>query len=674
MVGIDEEKIFEFEEKDQFEEIINLLTPQYQQLRKANSESLVFLKTACYLGYALFFRGEYQKAEQYLRESVSVTLEKESPEYLRFLAMGHHYLGTLYTLRGKKQEALEHLLKAKRLREALSDRSLWATLNNLAILHETWMEFTKAILRYEDALNKVMETNNHENIVLVLANLARVVFLRGDDDTADAYLTQFQEVLAQHVESHKLRRPMQAWLYFIEGEINQHKGNISDAVVQYQQAIRIFEDCGYHYELYTALNRLSSCLLLRGQTHQAYMLVHRCVAGILDQKLFSILPMTLYMQGEILIEMQLFEEAVKTFDQLEKVSKEYGFQYYEAMSCLGKAKVSWSLENLEKTLACVERALELWRSYDYPVLDQAELFFYYSGILSSLGRHAEAVIALNSANNILLSCTYQPVVHRILSSYFTGYYFYKRQEWIKAIEHFEKSMHLSIRIDQHSMVVRLCFYLIESYLHHVGTTKSGKDRNKQLDKTLGLLTFLRRVLLSSEPSILTPHADIFDLKMKFFIYLMKGSHDLAMHALQKLQTHVQLHHLSQNELEIYNMRILVQNALLSNNNSPDNDMGLSVLTKILEALNGYKHEVNSVIRRRVGLLECNFCGNLINVPLEQLGQNIKQLQFIPSREVLRCPYCMAPGLEMKDLIVPQAIDVARLLDIKNEASHASDSC
>ncbi len=662
---VDEKIITELESKEQFDEIINYLTPLYEELKKSNPDSLEFMKAACYLGRAEWGRGEYEKAEELFAEAAAHGKSKAHPEYVRMTAMARHYLGTFLTIHGKKSEAMANLLEAKALREALSDRSLWSTLNNLAIVYETWMEFTQAILLYEEALNKAMETRNHTNIVLVLANLARVVFLRGDHETAETYLTQFQEVLAQHVEPEKLPRKMSGWILFVEGEFDQYKGNISDAVVKYQQALRIFEDSSSFHEVYITLNRLSYCLLLRGQTFQAYMLVHRCLAGIANQNIVSLLPTTLQLQGEILLEMQQFEAAIDTFSQLQKVAEKYGFQYYKAMSNLGKAKALWSLDENEKALECIEQALELWRAYDYPVLDQAELFFHYSGILSSLGRHDDSLIALNSAEDLLASCTYQPVIHRIMNAYFRGYYYYTKHSWEQAIRHFEESLHVSIRIDQFYMVVRLCFYLLHCYLSSLQELASSGEKNEAdgegvlLDKMLRLLEFLRRVLLSSDPIILTPQIDVFHLKMKFFVHLLQNSRENALQVLKELQTYLQVHHLPQDDLEIYNLRMLGQSVLIAGAEKRS-----LILLRSLKTLADYRNEVSMMIHQDMGLLECNFCGNLVQLPLKQLKQNETLRELLDAQDTLKCLYCMAPGLETKDLIIPQAIDVLSLWELR----------
>ncbi len=667
MTSFNEQEIIEYELKERFDEVINALLPFYSKLKEEKRHSLEFLKISGHLGRSLLFKGAYEQADECFRNVVEISGFSDDPETLRWIAMAYHYLGTIQAIKGNKQAGKQYLYQAKRIRESISDKLLWSTLNNLASIYGSWMEFTQAILTLEDALKSAMDARDYVGILLVLANLARIVFLRGDHETAETYLTQFQEILTQHVNYDELPKRIRAWLTFIDAEINQFKGNISDAMVKYQHALRGFEEVSTQVEAYQTLNRVSSCFLLRGQPYQAYMLVYRAIIGIVNQNVLVALPSALYMQGQILLEMQQYGEALKSFMELEKIARSREFQYHEAMACYGKARAYWSLENVDEALKTLEKALELWKSYDYPILDQAELFFYYAGILTSLGRYDEAVLALNSASNLLSRCTYQPIIHRVLNSYFKGYYFFKKGLWNKAIQNFEESLNLSIRIDQFNMVVKLCYYLIRSYLslvnEHVNRHENGGNKGcNHLDKALKLLDFLRRVLISSEPAIYSPEIDTYDLKTRFLIYVIKGDSQHAINILRTLQTHIQLYRLPHDVLEIYQMRTLVHKF-----GKTRDDMIQSVLYKAMATLSNYQKALSHAISKIVGLLECSFCGYIVILEQESWELNAQLKQITKNGEkMLKCPYCMASSLDVNSLIIPKAVDVSVLSTISEK--------
>jgi CHAT domain-containing protein len=191
------------------------------------------------LGLGHFYRGlgEQDKALDYYIQALALWegLDSES-RYLK--AVGHNYLGEVYSDRGERRKALEHLNRGLELVREVRDGGLLegGLLRNLGLAYERSGELQKALEQYSAALTKVRSVEQPSPTSEVLYRLGELHLLLGNLEKAEE---NFKGALSLRRQINE-RVGESATLSGL-ARVERQRGNFVEARAKVENALTIIE-------------------------------------------------------------------------------------------------------------------------------------------------------------------------------------------------------------------------------------------------------------------------------------------------------------------------------------------------------------------------------------------------------------------------------------------------
>ena len=116
-----------------------------------------------------------------------------------------HMLGLSYVSEGRQKEGLKNLNIALQAQEQqLLATNTAITLRDLGEAHMLYKKYFESYRLYNESLDIFLETNDHQEISLTRAKLARLYSLTGEESIAQAYLDQTEQGLESSFTDHHL--------------------------------------------------------------------------------------------------------------------------------------------------------------------------------------------------------------------------------------------------------------------------------------------------------------------------------------------------------------------------------------------------------------------------------------------------------------------------------------
>jgi CHAT domain-containing protein/Tfp pilus assembly protein PilF len=259
-----------------------------KSLRIGEAGGLIDVIAKSHISSAVIYHslGDYPHATEYYLKSLKLS-EELSDDGLLF--QGLNNLGTIYRQEGNFAKALELMLKCLKLSESRPDsESYWEdltmVLGNIGSIltsqenHEQALAYFQRAYEASQKVGKIGSPNARMSKALIVAQLGLSHFLRGNYTLAKEYYQKSLD-LAEEVENTLLNRNDSyiAWLKTKIGDVFIEEKNTAEAIVNYQEALRLAEKSRDKTRLSKPLQSLSNSHLMRGDFREALAFSDRAV-------------------------------------------------------------------------------------------------------------------------------------------------------------------------------------------------------------------------------------------------------------------------------------------------------------------------------------------------------------------------------------------------------------
>ncbi|MEO0468880.1 MAG: tetratricopeptide repeat protein, partial [Bacteroidota bacterium] len=211
------------------------------------------------------------------------------------VAYTHNQIGLVHKARGEFAKAIEAYNKALAIKEDFrreqGDRYLPTTINtytNIGAIYNLLEKWDRA-LRYHELCEAMLKATARNKFAkaraTVYANLSHTHLKIGNPDKAEIYLKRQNKLIGELED-----KVLQAEYYANYGHIQFQKGDFNAAVIQYQRAIKGYQQLGYTYQITDLHYELAQVYMAAGDTRRAKNILEEALnmaAGINANQLIA---------------------------------------------------------------------------------------------------------------------------------------------------------------------------------------------------------------------------------------------------------------------------------------------------------------------------------------------------------------------------------------------------
>jgi tetratricopeptide (TPR) repeat protein len=299
-------------------------------------------------------RGDYQKALEYLEQSLKIRREigDKAGEGTTL-----NNFGLIFSRKGDYQQALEYYQQSLKIQREIGDKkNEGGLLNNISQIFKARGDYQKALSYLEQSLKIWREIGNKAGEGTTLNNLATTAYAGGDYQKALEYLEQALKI-AREIGDKK----NEGGLLNNISQIFQARGDYQKALEYLEQSLKIRREIGDKAGEGTTLNNISQIFQARGDYQQALSYLEQSLkirreigdkAG--EGTTLSNIGLYYKVKGE-------YQKAIEYYEQSLKIRQEIGDKAGEGTTLNNLATTAYAGGDYQKALAYLEQSLKIAR-------------------------------------------------------------------------------------------------------------------------------------------------------------------------------------------------------------------------------------------------------------------------------------------------------------------------
>ncbi len=214
----------------------------YKTLQYLHNEITLFFSVA--YAYALMNKGLYHEMLQLEKDSSNIIKNlissSDDTAILIIIALFKNIIGNAYLLTAKLDLAYDYYKESLELRKNLQDESFIAdSLLNIGLVFFNKGEYDKALNYEGQALEKYKKVNDKYGILNTTVNIAVLLYHQGKLDYVEKIINENLGLAT----SYKNIKFISAF-YQLLGDIYENKGNLSDAIENFEKSYKMKEVLG----------------------------------------------------------------------------------------------------------------------------------------------------------------------------------------------------------------------------------------------------------------------------------------------------------------------------------------------------------------------------------------------------------------------------------------------
>ncbi|WP_334065649.1 protein kinase domain-containing protein [Alteromonas genovensis] len=203
-------------------------------LRSADSQPSERAKTLANLALSTSMMGDYEVAEQALKEALSLLQNLGDIEQEAHV---HDSLGFLYEEQGLYQEALAQYKRGLDLRVQLGDKILQPeSMSNVAYMHFLIGDLSLAEIYWQQSKTLFERNGDNSHLLRTYQNLAQLSLVKGDNRRAQQYLTSVDKSLTDENNQERM------YNHLLYSFLNFANSNVLQAITHINDAERLAKD------------------------------------------------------------------------------------------------------------------------------------------------------------------------------------------------------------------------------------------------------------------------------------------------------------------------------------------------------------------------------------------------------------------------------------------------